>query len=239
VPLLISTLDSRAWQALSRGAKALYVALKRRYDIRRHNNGRIYLPQRQAEVELSSKRKQVGRWFRELQHYGLVVQTTPGGLGVDGHGRAPHWRLTELGTRTDRLNEPTREFMSWDGSRFVDHQPRGNKQNPGTQKGTKVGPKRAPTVVPKRAPSTDEFGTQKGPMSSETSGAQKGAITRYSHLSGHPSAGPPPLSDPPRTRLARRYIVSATGGGTVIGTPSKISRPIGLDRFLLSTIEVP
>ena len=31
-----------------------------------------------------SNRDSIGRWFRELQHYGFIVMTNPGGLGVDG-----------------------------------------------------------------------------------------------------------------------------------------------------------
>ena len=40
VPLLIDTLDQPAWRALSHGARSLYVALKRRYNVKVHNNGR-------------------------------------------------------------------------------------------------------------------------------------------------------------------------------------------------------
>src|SRR5262249_43331941 len=82
VPLLIATLDSPAWRAMSHGAQSLYVALKRRYNVKNHNNGRIYLSQRQARQELRSHHNEIARWFRELQHYGFIVMTTPGMLGV-------------------------------------------------------------------------------------------------------------------------------------------------------------
>ena len=42
---------------------------------------------------------------------------TPGSLGVEGKGKAPHWRLTELGYRRDL---PTRDFAHWDGKPFTD-----------------------------------------------------------------------------------------------------------------------
>ena len=54
VPLLIATLDTPAWRALSHGARSLYVGLKRRYSPNSHNNGRLFLSQRDAEKELGS-----------------------------------------------------------------------------------------------------------------------------------------------------------------------------------------
>jgi hypothetical protein len=115
VPLLIATLDAPAWRALSHGAARLYVALRRRYSQNQHNNGRIYLSLRVAHKELRSDPKQIARWFHELEHYGFIVKTTPGYLGIDGKGKAPHWRLTELGAR---LEQPTRDFLSWKEIKF-------------------------------------------------------------------------------------------------------------------------
>src|SRR5262249_17246942 len=96
-------------------AQSLYVALKRRYNVKNHNNGRIYLSQRQARQELRSHHNEIARWFRELQHYGFIVMTTPGMLGVEGKGKAPPWRLTELGYMKEL---PRRDFTQWDGRRF-------------------------------------------------------------------------------------------------------------------------
>lgn len=112
VPLLIATLDTQAWRSMSHGARSLYVALRRRYSPNMHNNGRIYLSQRQAMKELSSGFAEIGSWFRELEHYGFIKMTSPGHLGVEGKGTSPRWRLTELGYMTDL---PTREFEKWDG----------------------------------------------------------------------------------------------------------------------------
>jgi len=237
VPLLITTLDSPAWRALSHGAKALYVAIKRRYDVRRHNNGKLYLPLRQAEVELRSKRGQISRWFRELQHYGFIVQTSPGGLGVHGHGRAPHWRLTEMGVRDGALDPPTREFIRWDGTVFTDRRPLAKKQKPGPKTGTTSVPKTGPLMVPKPGPSNEPSGPENGSMSSDPGGPEKGSITRSSHLSGHPGPGAQP--SPPVSTQPSRYVMSASARGTVVGSPTTVSKPIGLDRFLLSTVEVP
>jgi len=61
------------------------------------------------------------RWFRELQHYGFIVMVSPAHHAVNGHGKAPHYRLTEewyLG------KAPTRDFLSWDGARFTEKRKR-------------------------------------------------------------------------------------------------------------------
>jgi hypothetical protein len=115
LPLLLSTLDSAAWRATSHGARSLYVALKRRYSVNIHNNGRLFLSQRAAEAEIGSHHNEIARWYRELQHYGFIVLTVAGALGVEGKGQAPRWRLTELGYMRD---PPTRDFERWDGTRF-------------------------------------------------------------------------------------------------------------------------
>ena len=115
VKVVLETLDARAWRALSHGARSLYVALKRRCRNDRNNNGKIFLSQRQAAIELGSHRDYVARWFRELEYYGFTVMTRPGALGLKGKGKAPHWRLTELGYKDD---PPTRDFLNWNGVPF-------------------------------------------------------------------------------------------------------------------------
>jgi hypothetical protein len=109
------TLDAPAWRAMSHGARSLYIALKRRYNSQFRNNGKIYLSQRRASKEIGSSTEEITEWFRELQHYGFIVKTAPGYLGIEGKGRAPHWRLTELGYMKDY---PTRDYLNWDGTKF-------------------------------------------------------------------------------------------------------------------------
>lgn len=151
VPLLIGTLDQPAWRVLSHGAQVLYVALRRRYSPNSHNNGRIFLSQRTAEKELNSHHKQIARWFRELQHYGFVVMTSPGCLGVEGKGKAPHWRLTELGCMKDL---PTRDFARWNGKLFVDQKTKSR----GGKAPHPVAEKRHTTVVEFRHTSEPDCG---------------------------------------------------------------------------------
>jgi hypothetical protein len=117
VPLLKETMASPAWRATSHGARSLYVALKARYSSTLHNSGRIFISQRIASREIGSGLNEIARWFRELQHYGFIVQTKGGSLGLNGKGTAPHWRLTECGYMNDL---PTRDFIRWDGKPFQD-----------------------------------------------------------------------------------------------------------------------
>lgn len=130
VPLFKATLASPAWRAMSHGARSLYVSLKARYNFVLHNNGRIFLSQRTASQQIGSSYTEIARWFRELQHYGFIVQTKGGSLGLNGKGTAPHWRLTECGYMKD---PPTRDFERWDGTKFKDcvsRRRRSKKQNP-------------------------------------------------------------------------------------------------------------
>ncbi len=82
VPLLIDTLDSPAWKAMSMGARSLYVALKRRAPKERN---RAYLSYRDAANDMGdgAGKTQVGIWFNELEYYGFIVMISPACLGVD------------------------------------------------------------------------------------------------------------------------------------------------------------
>jgi len=148
VPLLIDTMDTPAWRALSHGAKALYVAIRRRYHRKIHNNGRLFLSQRLAAKELASHHNEIARWFRELQYYGFIEMTRPGGLGVEGKGKAPHWRLTELGYMKQL---PTQEYKRWDGRPFTDRKTKSRAGN-----GARSVPESQHTNVPENHPSTPE-----------------------------------------------------------------------------------
>jgi hypothetical protein len=143
VPLDQEMMKSPAWRATSFGARWLYMHLKRRWSFRQRNNGRIFLSQRVAQEEMGCRcRDSVSRWFRELQHYGFIVMTSAGGLGVDGKGKAPHWRLTEAewpgGGNGDTRMLPTKDYLKWNGEKFKDElgavkRERSRKQNPGPQ----------------------------------------------------------------------------------------------------------
>jgi len=79
---------------LSIGARALHVELIRRFN--GTNNGRVYLPSREAATALGVSRNTVGSYSRELVACGFIVETRGAALGVEGKGRAAEWRLTHL-----------------------------------------------------------------------------------------------------------------------------------------------
>lgn len=115
VPLFYETLKSPAYRQLSFGARALFTALRMRCI---KNNGHVYLSQRDAGEELGHKnRNDIGNWFRELQHFGFIVQTEGACLGVDGNGKAPHWRITDMPVRnaSGQQDAATKDFLRWDG----------------------------------------------------------------------------------------------------------------------------
>jgi hypothetical protein len=115
---------------MSHGARSLYVALKLRYSDNFKNNGQIYLSLRDAAEEIGSGREEVCNWFRELQHYGFIVRTQAGYLGTEGRGRAPQWRLTEVGYMGD---QPTRDFLKWNGIKYRRQTRFSQKRKPGTE----------------------------------------------------------------------------------------------------------
>ena len=77
------------------------------------------------------------------KHYGFLVVTALGSLGVDGKGKAPHWRLTELGYMHDM---PTRDFQHWDGTKFRDKKTESRAGN-----GARGVREKAHTSVPEKA----------------------------------------------------------------------------------------
>jgi hypothetical protein len=141
VPLINETIDSPAWRAMSPSARCVYIALRRRYSQNFRNNGKLYLSTRKAAEEVGLDRKTAMRGFQEIQHYGFGVVTTGACLGVEGKGKAPHWRLTEIGYMAD---PPTKDFLGWNGVVF---EPPKNRIP--VQKFHQPGPKNGTPVVPK------------------------------------------------------------------------------------------
>jgi hypothetical protein len=175
--MFVNTMDSAAWRATSHGARSLFLALKRRYN--RVVCGAVYLSSRMAADELGSNRNYIRRWFRELQFFGFIVMMTPGYLGVEGRGKAPHWRITDEWYHGE---PPTRDFHKWDGTPFHEQKPLSRylrkKQNPGSQSGATVGPKVDPVVGLKVEPPPHQGGSQSGAIENEKGGSQSGAVSR-------------------------------------------------------------
>jgi hypothetical protein len=189
VPLLHETRKSPAYRQLSFGGRALFTALSARCF---KNNKHVYLSQRDAEEELGHKdRNDIANWFRELVHYGFIVQTKGASLGVDGKGKAPHWRITDMPTRNadGGLDTATREFLRWDGVVFEPHvrpSRRWNplkkaalkKQNPGRHVATTVDGTVPPVVGGTSPPPEDESGGHVPSISARLGGGHVPPVTR-------------------------------------------------------------
>ena len=114
------TMKSDAWHALSVGARATFLELRKNYNTKAQNA--VFLSARTGAKELGVHRDTVCRWMHELEHYGFIIEVQGAHLGVTGIGRAAHYRLTDspyAGT------PPTYDFQSWDGVLYD-----AKKQNP-------------------------------------------------------------------------------------------------------------
>jgi len=192
VPLFFETLRSPAYRQLSFGARALFTALHMRFFLNDNNNGRIFLSQRDAGEELGhKKRSHIANWYRELQHYGFIVQTSGASLGVDGKGKAPHWRITDLPTRSGNgeLDLATKDFLRWDGVLFEPHVAPSNrwnvrkqaglkKQNPGLHVGTTVDSTSVPLADSTSVPPGGGTGTNGESISALPTGTNGEPISR-------------------------------------------------------------
>jgi hypothetical protein len=218
VPLLHATLDSPAWVAASHGARSLYVALKRRHPRERNT---AYISFRTAQKELTASPNKIKEWFAELEHYGFTVLHQHGSLGVDGKGKAPHWRLTELGNvkGLDGLPEyPTRDYLRWDGVMF-DPLPfrdkRGSKrwderqkQNPVMDGGnTPLWTGETPALWTGETPPTESV--MDGVHIQADQGVMDGVhISRVTTTVVVPSAPPAPLTTPSEGSFEEKSIVA-------------------------------
>ena len=99
---------SEAWATMRPGPRALYIELKRRFT--GHNNGDIFLSQRDAAKALHVSKDTATAYFRDLAARGFIEMTQGGHLGPSGIGQAAKWALTE-----EQLNgkPPSKTFMTW------------------------------------------------------------------------------------------------------------------------------
>lgn len=224
VMLLHSTIDSAAWRALSHGGRSLYIALRRRYIDKFHNNGKLFLSQRQAEREIGSGREEIARWFRELQHYGFIVQTSGGCLGVNGKGRAPHWRLTEVGHMKD---PPSRDFARWDGTKFNDKKTKSRTGKPG-HGGPEIRASGGPEIRPPRRQS----GPENRAIQTEEGGPEIRAISKLPSPGVLPASSSSISSPTPRPRPseARPHSAVASEAGPPLRVSTELAALVGGSR---------
>jgi hypothetical protein len=231
VPLFRETSGSPAYKACSFGARALFMALSGY--LSKTNNGRVYLSQRNAEEELGhTSRNDIANWFRELQHYGLIVQTKGASLGVDGKGKATHWRLTDRPTRTadGQLNLATKDFLHWDGKVFEPHVAPSRrwsarkaaalqKQNPGLHVATKVDCTSSPEVGCTSQPPKDGSGMHVQSISADRGGMHVQSVTSL------PLGGPQTEPEPGEVDLvdddAEDGMIQIEHDGELIWVPSQ------------------
>jgi hypothetical protein len=107
------TWKSAAWKILSVGAKALYVELAANYNIKSQNS--VFMSARTGAKQLNADKDCITKWLRELEHYGFIVKVSGPFLGLDGEGKAAHYRLTD---RWYAGKEPTYNFQYWTGEIF-------------------------------------------------------------------------------------------------------------------------
>lgn len=114
------TWKSAAWKMLSVGARALYVELAANYNTNAQNS--VFMSARTGAKRLNADKDCITKWMRELEHYGFIAKVSGAFLGLDGEGKAAHYRLTD---RWYGQKEPTYDFQNWTGEIF---EPK--KQNP-------------------------------------------------------------------------------------------------------------
>jgi len=219
--VLQATVKSEAWKALSHGARSLYAILMRRYNLNLQNA--VWVSSRDAEEELGrhSNRHNIQLWFRELQHYGFIVMVRPAHHGVNGHGKAPHWRLTD---QWYLAKAPTRDFSAWDGSPFTEKRKRNAPVPPALKnriRGDHAVATSATTgepLVPEIAPDGPKTGDHAVAMSEQTGGDHAVAITSLTISPGKPELfsafdalwlGPPIAIALKRLPLARLFQAPA------------------------------
>jgi hypothetical protein len=126
IPLIKATMATRAWRAMSPGARLVNIELRGRLRNDHLNNGKVYLSCRTAAKAIGATTQSIVRWFAENEHYGFLRKTSEGFLGADGRGIAAHYRFTEFPHGT---HPPTRDFEKWDGKPFAYTPRRGGRKN--------------------------------------------------------------------------------------------------------------
>jgi hypothetical protein len=108
-------MQSAAWKHMSMGARILYIALIKNLSFQADNNGKIFLATRKAAEDIGASQRAVCFWFRELEHFGFIVQTEPG-----TSMRAARWRITDVGwgKLDGKSIERTKDYLKWDGELF-------------------------------------------------------------------------------------------------------------------------
>jgi hypothetical protein len=194
VPVTKALLASRAWLAMTYGARLAYIDLRSCLRNDYLNNGKFYRSCRKAAKALGTgSARRVSQWYAELEHYGFVRRTGEGFLGADGRGVAARYRLTECPCDG---KEATRDFEKWDGELFVyiPRRPGRKKQNPVAKRDTprsqkghiREGSGRSPVCSQKGHIELSPGCSQKGHTSRRTSPQRRGRMKQGSSMARAP-----------------------------------------------------
>src|SRR5215472_10436956 len=118
VPMFKHTVSSKAYVALSVGARAALFELTKMYNGKSQNA--VFLSSRDGAERLGACKDTVCKWLRELEHYGFIAVVRGAFLGVEGVGKATLYRLTD---RPFAGKLSTMEFDAWDGVLFDPKKP--------------------------------------------------------------------------------------------------------------------
>ena len=111
--MLLTTMQTDAWQALSPVSQALFPWLRLEWrGAKFNNNGKLCLSYREAAKAMGiSKPDTIGRAFKDLQAKGFVVVHKTASLGIEGNGYSFEYEITDLempGKKT-----ATKQFVDW------------------------------------------------------------------------------------------------------------------------------
>lgn len=142
-------MNTEAYRALSVGARATYLELRKNYNNKAQNA--VFLSAREGARLLGAHRDTVCKWVHELEWYGFIREVQGAHLGVTGTGKAAHYRLTDC---PHAGSAPTYDFQSWDG---VLYDPK--NQNP-VRKNRTPRPKKSDTSGPESDPKAENRPTE-------------------------------------------------------------------------------
>jgi hypothetical protein len=183
-------MDSAAWKATSFGARALYVALLRELSYTHFNNGKVFLATRDAAKALGARQGSVAVWYHELEHYGFIVMTSAGCLGVEGRGRAAYWRLTDMAW--GKGVEATKDYLKWNGTPFRERETKTESRD-----GNRLRVRRKPSHTPETKTVSGKAKSETKTVSCERGGPETVTVSYldkpYPHQaqSAHPAAATP------------------------------------------------
>lgn len=129
-------IETDVWRALSSTAQALYVWLRLEWRGNEYNkNGKLRLPYSQAAKKMGvANHDTVAKAFQDLQAKGFVVVHSIAHLGIEGHGKAFEFELTELPMPGERKGREL--FKRWDRDKDFEVQ-KANSNNPRGNNGRK------------------------------------------------------------------------------------------------------